>query len=65
MKVYLIGEYGVTTSYRCFYEEADAMRVAREIYEDCCEPEGLEAEWEDFLDEFDGPYCFFEIVTVE
>lgn len=24
-----------------------------------------EAEWEDFLDEFDGPYCFFEIVTVE
>ena len=41
------------------------MRVAREIYEDCCEPEELEAEWEDFLDEFDGPYCFFEIVTVE
>lgn len=46
----------------CSYDE---MLAAREIYENCCEPEQLETEWEDFLDEFDGPYCFFEIVTVE
>lgn len=65
MKVYLIGEYNTVTTYRAFHSEIKAMLTAREIYEGCCEPEQLETEWEDFLNEFDGPYCFFEIVTVE
>lgn len=65
MKVYLIGEYNTVTTYRAFRDDRKAMLVAREIHEECCEPEELETEWEDFLDEFDGPYCFFEIVTVE
>ena len=65
MKVYLIGEYNTVTTYRAFHSEIKAMLAAREIYKNCCEPEELETEWEDFLDEFDGPYCFFEIVMVE
>ena len=65
MKVYLIGEYNTVTTYRAFRDDRKAMLVARESHEECCEPEELEKEWEDFLKNFDGPYCFFEVVTVE
>nr|DAI81397.1 MAG TPA: hypothetical protein [Caudoviricetes sp.] len=65
MKVYLIGEYNTVTTYRAFRDDRKAMLVAREIHEECCELEELEKEWEDFLKNFDGPYCFFEVVTIE
>lgn len=65
MKVYLIGEYGPFTTCRVFRKENKAMLAAREIHEKCCDPDELEEEWEDFLKTFDGPYCFFEVATVE
>ena len=37
MKVYMIGQYqfdGSGPSYRCFYEESDAKRCARELIEE-------------------------------
>ena len=44
MKVYLIGEYNTVTTYRAFHDDRKAMLVAREIHEECCEPEELEKE---------------------
>ncbi len=64
-KVYLITEYGVPLAYRAFHDSKKAMMCAREIYEECSGPNELENEWEEFTIKFDGPYCGFEVLTVE
>lgn len=68
MKVYMIGQYqfdGSEPTYRCFYEEADAKRCARELIEECEAEEDVEVTWEDFLDRWDSWVCFMEAVEVE
>ena len=70
MEIYMIGQYqfdGTEPTYRCFYEESDAKRCARELIEESedDDEEAMEVTWDDFLDRWDCWVCFMEVLKVE
>ena len=59
MKVYMIGQYqfdGSEPTYRCFYEESDAKRCARELIEESedDDEEAMEVTNKAVMDALDG-----------